>query len=446
MGMNDTPSSERKHIAFFGCRNAGKSSLLNAVTGQNLSIVSDVLGTTTDPVFKSMELLPAGPVVVIDTPGLDDVGELGEQRVKKAKEVLRKTDLAVLTVDSVKGFTEPDKEILSAICEKNIPVIVVYNKSDISEKDPKDDSDLIKDIIEKSSKKSDASSNDSNDSEAKSNDSNEFEAKSNDSNDSKKKNNESRIVEIKRVSAITHEGIHDLKETIAAILNDTVNEKVLIGDLVELGDIVVLVVPIDKAAPKGRLILPQQQTIRDLLDHGAIPIVCRDSELENVIAKYKNDIKLVVTDSQAFKKVSAIVPEEIPLTSFSILFSRYKGELDYQLEGVEAIKELKDGDYVLIAEGCTHHRQCGDIGTQKIPAMLAKKANVQIDFTQGTEYPDDLSKYKVVIHCGGCMLNEKEMKARIEAAKSKNIPVTNYGMTIAYLTGVLERSMKPLGK
>ena len=411
MGMNDTPSSERKHIAFFGCRNAGKSSLLNAVTGQNLSIVSDVLGTTTDPVFKSMELLPAGPVVVIDTPGLDDVGELGEQRVKKAKEVLRKTDLAVLTVDSVKGFTEPDKEILSAICEKNIPVIVVYNKSDISEKNPKDDSDLIKDIKEKSSNKSDES-----------------------------------VIEIKRVSAVTLEGIHDLKETIAAILNDTVNEKVLIGDLVELGDIVVLVVPIDKAAPKGRLILPQQQTIRDLLDHGAIPIVCRDSELENVIAKYKNDIKLVVTDSQAFKKVSAIVPEEIPLTSFSILFSRYKGELDYQLEGVNAIKELKDGDYVLIAEGCTHHRQCGDIGTQKIPAMLAKKANVQIDFTQGTEYPDDLTKYKVVIHCGGCMLNEKEMKARIEAAKSKNIPVTNYGMTIAYLTGVLERSMKPLGK
>ena len=411
MGMNDTPSSERKHIAFFGCRNAGKSSLLNAVTGQNLSIVSDVLGTTTDPVFKSMELLPAGPVVVIDTPGLDDVGEIGEQRVKKAKEVLRKTDLAVLTVDSVKGFTEPDKEILSAICEKNIPVIVVYNKSDISEKNPKDDSDLIKDIKEKSSNKSDES-----------------------------------VIEIKRVSAVTLEGIHDLKETIAAILNDTVNEKVLIGDLVELGDIVVLVVPIDKAAPKGRLILPQQQTIRDLLDHGAIPIVCRDSELENVIAKYKNDIKLVVTDSQAFKKVSAIVPEEIPLTSFSILFSRYKGELDYQLEGVNAIKELKDGDYVLIAEGCTHHRQCGDIGTQKIPAMLAKKANVQIDFTQGTEYPDDLTKYKVVIHCGGCMLNEKEMKARIEAAKSKNIPVTNYGMTIAYLTGVLERSMKPLGK
>ena len=246
------------------------------------------------------------------------------------------------------------------------------------------------------------------------------------------------------VSALTGEGIFELKETIAKLLNDSPSDKVLVGDLVNENDLVVLVVPIDKAAPKGRLILPQQQTIRDLLDHGAISLVCRDSELEGVVAKYKSDIKLVITDSQAFKKVSAIVPEEIPLTSFSILFSRYKGELDYQLEGVEAVKNLKDDDYVLIAEGCTHHRQCGDIGTEKIPNMLRKKANVKIDFTQGTEYPDDLDKYKVIIHCGGCMLNEKEMKARIEAAKKKNIAITNYGMTIAFLTGVLDRSMKPL--
>ncbi len=396
MGMNDTPASERKHIAFFGCRNAGKSSLLNAVTGQNLSIVSDVLGTTTDPVYKAMELLPAGPVVVIDTPGLDDVGELGSQRVKKAVEVLRKTDLAILVIDSEKGLTGPDKEIISNVKERNIPFIIVYNKSDISESNDKDDV-LI-----------------------------------------------SEGVTVKKVSALTGEGIHDLKETIAKMINDDVNDKVLIGDLVNENDLVVLVVPIDKAAPKGRLILPQQQTIRDLLDHGACPLVCRDSELAGVIEKYGKDIKLVVTDSQAFKKVGEIVPSDIPLTSFSILFSRYKGELDYQLKGVEAVKNLKDGDYVLIAEGCTHHRQCGDIGTEKLPAWLRKIANVQIDFTSGREYPDDLSKYSVIIHCGGCMLNEKEMKARIEIARENNIPITNYGMTIAFCTGILERSMKPL--
>lgn len=404
MGMNDTPASERKHIAFFGCRNAGKSSLLNAVTGQNLSIVSDVLGTTTDPVYKAMELLPAGPVVVIDTPGLDDEGELGSLRVKKAVEVLRKTDLAILVIDSEKGISAQDEEIIANIKEKNIPYILVYNKSDISSNGKDDLSDLPgSDEADNSGK-----------------------------------------VTVKKVSALTGEGIHDLKETIAKIINDDVNDKVLIGDLVNPNDLVVLVVPIDKAAPKGRLILPQQQTIRDLLDHGAVPLVCRDSELSNVISRYEKDIKLVVTDSQAFKKVGEIVPESIPLTSFSILFSRYKGELDYQLKGVEALKNLKDNDYVLIAEGCTHHRQCGDIGTEKLPAWLRKKANVRIDFTSGREYPEDLSKYSVIIHCGGCMLNEKEMKARIDIAKEAGIPITNYGMTIAFLTGILERSMKPL--
>ena len=399
MGLNDTPGSERKHIAFFGCRNAGKSSLLNAVTGQKFAIVSNVPGTTTDPVYKSMELLPAGPVVVIDTPGLDDVGELGELRIEKAKGVLRKTDLAVLVIDTEKGFAPEDAEILSLIEERKVPVIKVYNKSDIAS---------TKDIP--------------------------------------KKDDDSELSATLSVSAVTGEGIFELKETIAKLLNDTKDDKVLVGDLIEPNDLVILVVPIDKAAPKGRLILPQQQTIRDLLDHGAIPIVCRDSELADVIERYGKDAKLVITDSQAFKKVAAIVPEEIPLTSFSILFARYKGELDYQLNGIKAVESLKDGDYVLIAEGCTHHRQCGDIGTEKIPAMLRKKADVQIDFTQGTEYPDDLDKYKVIIHCGGCMLNEKEMKARIEAAKKHNIAITNYGMTIAYLTGVLERSMKPLTK
>ena len=397
MGLNDTPGSERKHIAFFGCRNAGKSSLLNAVTGQKFAIVSNVPGTTTDPVYKSMELLPAGPVVVIDTPGLDDVGELGELRIEKAKGVLRKTDLAVLVIDTEKGFAPEDAEILSLIEERKVPVIKVYNKSDIASN---------KDIP--------------------------------------KKDDDSELSATLSVSAVTGEGIFELKETIAKLLNDTKDDKVLVSDLIEPNDLVILVVPIDKAAPKGRLILPQQQTIRDLLDHGAVPIVCRDSELADVIERYGKDAKLVITDSQAFKKVAAIVPEDIPLTSFSILFARYKGELDYQLDGIKAVESLKDGDYVLIAEGCTHHRQCGDIGTEKIPAMLRKKADVQIDFTQGTEYPDDLEKYKVIIHCGGCMLNEKEMKARIEAAKKHNIAITNYGMTIAYLTGVLERSMKPL--
>lgn len=410
MSMNETPTSERKHIAFFGCRNAGKSSLLNAVTGQNFAIVSDVLGTTTDPVYKSMELLPAGPVVVIDTPGLDDVGELGKMRIEKAVGVLRKTDLAILVVDSSKGFSKADEDILTAISERKIPAIIVSNKSDISESSR----------IEK------------------------------DNNLSATSISENELIKsagyaVMKASAVTSDGIHELKEKIAALLNeDADNDKVLVGDLVNAGDMVVLVVPIDKAAPKGRLILPQQQTIRDLLDHGAIPIVCRDSELQSVIDKYSCDIKLVITDSQAFKKVGEIVPDNIPLTSFSILFSRYKGELTHQLAGVDAVRDLKDGDYVLIAEGCTHHRQCGDIGTEKIPAMLRKKASVQIDFTQGTEYPSDLSKYKVIIHCGGCMLNEKEMKARISLAKEAGVPITNYGMTIAFLTGILERSMKPI--
>ena len=406
MSLNDTPGSERKHIAFFGCRNAGKSSLLNAVTGQKFAIVSNVPGTTTDPVYKSMELLPAGPVVVIDTPGLDDVGELGELRIEKAKGVLRKTDLAILVVDSAKGFAPADESILALIEERKIPVIKVYNKSDISKEEVSAET--------KARKVGSSLTSDTANSVSLS------------------------------VSAVTGDGIFELKETIAKLLNESSNDKVLVGDLIAPNDLVILVVPIDKAAPKGRLILPQQQTIRDLLDHGAIPLVCRDSELADVIARYGSDAKLVITDSQAFKKVSAIVPEEIPLTSFSILFARYKGELDYQLDGIKAVETLKDGDYVLIAEGCTHHRQCGDIGTEKIPAMLRKKANVQIDFTQGTEYPDDLEKYKVIIHCGGCMLNEKEMKARIEAAKKHNVAITNYGMTIAYLTGVLERSMKPL--
>lgn len=396
MGLNDTPLSERKHIAFFGCRNAGKSSLLNAVTGQNLAIVSDVLGTTTDPVYKSMELLPAGPVVVIDTPGLDDVGELGKMRVEKAVGVLNKTDLAILVTDATSGLNDQDRLILDKIKEKKLPVIIAYNKSDLTDSINIDSS-------------------------------------------------EDSVVTMS-VSALEKTGIHELKEMIAKLLNQAGEDKPLVGDLVNVNDLVVLVVPIDKAAPKGRLILPQQQTIRDLLDNGAIPLVCRDSELAGVIDKYGADIKLVITDSQAFGKIKDIVPRNIPLTSFSILFSRYKGELDFQLECVNAIDTLKDGDNVLIAEGCTHHRQCGDIGTEKIPKLLAKKGNLNIDFTSGTEFPADLSKYKVIIHCGGCMLNEKEMKSRIESARKQNVAITNYGMTIAKLTGILDRSMEPLKK
>lgn len=388
MSLNLSPSGERKHIAFFGCRNAGKSSLMNAVTGQNIAIVSDIKGTTTDPVSKALELLPAGPVVMIDTPGLDDVGELGELRIHSALKVLRKTDLAVLVIDASIGKSKEDDDILKQINYRNIPCIVVYNKADLNNAN----------IPEHSFK----------------------------------------------VSAKTGEGIIALKEEIAKLLLSDEPAKPLVGDLINANDVVLLVVPIDKAAPKARLILPQQQTIRDLLDHGAIPIVTRDSELEDTLNKFKDHIKLVITDSQVFKKVASIVPEEIPLTSFSILFSRYKGELYSQLEAINALDNLKDGDYILIGEGCSHHRQCGDIGTSKIPTLLSKLGKFNIEFTSGQDFPEDLSKYKLIIHCGGCMLNEKEMKARIYMAQDSNVPITNYGMFLAKMNGVLERSIKPV--
>lgn len=401
MGLNDTPMGERKHIAFFGCRNAGKSSLINAVTNQQLSIVSDVAGTTTDPVYKAMELLPAGPVVVIDTPGLDDVGELGEMRIKKTEEVIRKTDLAVLVVDASVGMNDKDKEILELIRNRNIPYIIALNKTDLL---PGDGATAGANIA-------------------------------NADND-----NDNRI----SVSALQNQGIDALKERIAALINASETEKVLVGDLINPGDVVVLVVPIDKAAPKGRLILPQQQTIRDILDHGAIPVVTRDSELEQVIELLAGKITLVITDSQAFKKVAEIVPRDIPLTSFSILFSRYKGDLWKQLKAIDKLDELKPGARILIAEGCTHHRQCGDIGTEKIPAILKKRGDWDISFTSGQEFPADVSGYDYIIHCGGCMLNETEMKSRIEIAERCGVPMTNYGMFLAKTTGVLDRSMEPL--
>ena len=401
MSMNEAPLSVRPHIAFFGLRNAGKSSLINAVTGQKLSIVSNVKGTTTDPVYKTMELLPAGPVVFIDTPGLDDEGELGEERIKKAIGVLNKTDLAVLVLDASVGITSFDEKILSLINQKEIPFIAAVNKTD--ENAFEYNNSVFKNIIP----------------------------------------NEKII----HVSALTGYNIKLLKEKIAeTIVRFEDKDRPLVSDLVTKESFVLLVVPIDKAAPKGRLILPQQQTIRDLLDAGCMPVVVRDSELDSTIEKIGDKIALVITDSQAFKKVASLVPDSIPLTSFSILFSRYKGQLDFQLSNVASLDSLEDDDLVLIAEGCTHHRQCGDIGTEKIPKLLKEycKKNITFDFVSGGEFPDDLRKYKTIIHCGACMLNEKEMKSRIERAQSQKVPLTNYGMVLAKLTGTLERSIAPL--
>lgn len=395
-GLNQTPSGERTHIAFFGRRNAGKSSLVNAFTGQDLAIVSDVKGTTTDPVYKSMELLPLGPVEIIDTPGIDDTGELGELRVKKTKQVLNKTDLAIIVTDATNSEQDVEAELLTLIREKDIPYIIVRNKSDLIELPSKN-------VIE---------------------------------------HNKSGEI---WVSAKDKINIFELKELAAKLAKDEEDEKRIVGDLLEPGDIVVLVIPIDKAAPKGRLILPQQQTIRDILESGASALVCRDFELELTLKKLGKKPKLVITDSQVFGKISQIVPKDVPLTSFSILMARYKGDLETLINGIVSLKELKDGDKVLIAEGCTHHRQCDDIGTYKIPKWLTEhtKINPIYTWTSGTEFPEDLSKYKMIIHCGACMLREKEVLYRINQAKSQNIPVTNYGIFIAYINGILDRTLEP---
>lgn len=392
MGMNDTPVSERVHISFFGCRNAGKSSLLNAVTGQQMAVVSAVKGTTTDPVHKTMELLPAGPVVITDTPGLDDEGALGQKRVEAALRVLYTTDVAVIVMDAAVGKSPRDEQILQTVRERKIPYIEVYNKADLIPAG-------------------------------------------------------SRREGLTYVSAVTGEGVTALKERIAALAAANAGEKPIVGDLVKKGDFAVLVVPIDKAAPKGRLILPQQQVIRDLLEHGAVPVVVKDSELQSVVERLGNQIALVITDSQVFGKVASILPADMPLTSFSILFSRYKGELHDQLEGVKALDSLQNGDTVLISEGCTHHRQCGDIGTVKIPALLRRYTGreIAVEVTSGKEFPEDLTKYKLIIHCGGCMLTEKEMKARIASAREQGVPITNYGMVLAMGSGILKRSIEPLG-
>ena len=388
MSLNETPSGERTHIGFFGARNAGKSSLVNAVTGQELAVVSDVKGTTTDPVRKAMELPPLGPVVIIDTPGFDDEGALGLERVKKTREILRTCDIAVLVVDAGTGMKETDRELESLIRERNIPFLVVWNKTDLAAAHPAPEGAA-------------------------------------------------------EASSLTGTGITELKERLARLVPEK-EERKLIGDLVSPGDLCVLVCPIDESAPKGRLILPQQQVIRDLLDHGALPLVCRDTELETVLKKPGISPAMVITDSQAFKTVNAIVPDSIPLTSFSILMARYKGFLDTAVEGISAAKGLRDGDKVLLAEGCTHHRQCNDIGTVKIPRWLRQYTgrDLTVETCSGREFPEDLSPYRLVIHCGGCMLTENAVQARMAQAVSQGIPFTNYGIAIAFMTGTLERSLR----
>lgn len=390
MGLNDTPSGERVHIGFFGRRNAGKSSVVNAVTGQELAVVSDTKGTTTDPVKKAMELLPIGPVMIIDTPGFDDVGALGEQRVKKTKQILNRTDVAVLVIDAVEGMQQCDRELQNIFEEKQIPYLLVYNKMDLLEQIPEEKQREI------------------------------------------------------YVSALKKERIEELKERIAAIGKVSDGKLRLVGDLIHPSDLVLLVIPIDKAAPKGRLILPQQQVIRDVLEADGAAICVKEYELRELLDKLGTTLALVITDSQVFAKVSADVPEEIPLTSFSILMARYKGLLDTAVEGVTAIDSLKDGDRILIAEGCTHHRQCDDIGSVKIPRWLRNYTGkeLEIETCSGQSFPEDLSPYTLVIHCGGCMLNEREVRYRMKCAKDQQVPITNYGIAIAFMQGILKRSVQ----
>ncbi|MDO5591172.1 MAG: [FeFe] hydrogenase H-cluster maturation GTPase HydF [Lachnospiraceae bacterium] len=423
MSMNNTPASERVHIGIFGCRNAGKSSVINAMTGQNLAIVSDVKGTTTDPVLKAMELLPLGPVVMIDTPGLDDEGALGALRVQKAYQILNKTDIAVLVMDAFLGMTAADRAILEKIKAKEIPFLLVFNKCDLLASPDGSVGSVTADIDSGESAEMLAKAEQLR---------REVVSKCDVPSDS-----------VFFVSAAKHENIYELKEKIASLAPSDDNSRRIVADLINPGDFVVLVVPIDKAAPKGRLILPQQQTIRDILDSGATAIVTRDSELEDTLNKLGTKPSLVITDSQAFAKVDKLTPSDIPLTSFSILFARYKGNLNTVVGGASALASLEDGDRVLICEGCTHHRQCEDIGTVKLPKWILEYTGKQIDFafTSGTEFPVDLTPYKLIVHCGGCTLNEREMKFRLKCAEDAGVPITNYGTAIACMKGILGRSI-----
>ena len=410
MGLNSTPSANRVHIGFFGRRNAGKSSVVNAVTGQELAVVSDTKGTTTDPVYKSMELLPIGPVMIIDTPGFDDEGALGELRVRKTKQVLNKTDIAVLVVDATEGKKQCDEELIRIFKEKEIPYIIVNNKADL----------LSDEISEKV---------------CQNNVSEQRKAEQNALLSSGQE---------QYVSALTGAGIYELKECIGKLTPNEDMTLKIVGDLLHPGDFVVLVVPIDSAAPKGRLILPQQQTIRDVLEANAAAIVVKESELKQTLEQLGRSPAMVITDSQVFEQVSEEVSEEIPLTSFSILMARYKGYLETAVNGVAAIDHLKDGDKILISEGCTHHRQCDDIGTVKIPRWLKQHTGKEliIETSSGTDFPEDLTSYALVIHCGGCMLNEREVKYRMKCAEDQKVPFTNYGIAIAQMKGILKRSIE----
>lgn len=392
MGLNDTPRANRPHIGFFGRRNAGKSSLLNAVTNQDISVVSEYAGTTTDPVSKAMEMLPAGPVVVIDTPGFDDVGELGELRVKKTKQVLNKTDAAILVCDALTGLTDCDRQLITLFKSKDIPYIAAYTKCDLAGNIPQPKENEI------------------------------------------------------YVSSKTGQGIKELKDKIASLISVNAKKQVLVSDLVNAGDLIILVVPIDSSAPLGRLILPQQQTIRDGLDSGAQVLVVRDTELKGALSDCGKKPSLVITDSQAFGKVMKTVPEDIPLTSFSILMARNKGFLKNALEGAQKLDTLSDGDRVLICEGCTHHRQCEDIGTVKLPKWISEYSGkkLEFEFTSGTGFPEDLSGYALIVHCGGCMLTERDVRHRMLCASDAGIPFTNYGTAIAKINGILSRSVEPL--
>ena len=439
MEMNQTPSGERLHIGFFGKRNAGKSSLVNAVTGQNLSIVSDVMGTTTDPVLKSMELLPLGPVVIMDTPGLDDEGALGALRVGKTKQMLRKTDIGILVADGRTGIGKEEQELIKLLKAQGTPFLTVYNKADLcGDAAGGPEGGALPDAPAAAALSCTAPAPSSPVSSAapapRSSSSPESFVPSS---------------PILWVSAATGQGIRELKETIGKLAESAgaaSNERRLLGDLITPGDAVILVVPIDKAAPKGRLILPQQQAIRDILESGASALVCRESELADTFAKLKGKPALVVTDSQVFPLVARLTPKDVPMTSFSILFARYKGDLQQTVEGARVLDAIADGDKILISEGCTHHRQCGDIGTEKLPAMIRRHTGAEPEFffTSGTEFPDDLAPCRLIIHCGGCMLNQREMKYRLAKAASQGVPMTNYGIAMAHMGGILERSLAPL--
>ena len=391
-GLNAAASANRVHIGFFGCRNAGKSSVVNAVTGQDLAVVSEIEGTTTDPVRKAMEILPLGPVVVIDTPGFDDVGMLGELRIRKTRQVLNRTDIAVLVVDGTKGIREEDRQLLQLFREKQIPYLTVFNKADLLNHKTEEGPETL------------------------------------------------------TVSAVTGQGIHELKEALGKLTPKENPAQTVCGDLVRPGEIAVLVCPIDESAPKGRLIMPQQMTIRSILDAGGMALVTKETELEQSLAKLAQPPAVVITDSQAFAAVEKIVPDSVPLTSFSILMARYKGFLETAVKGVQSLRSLKSGDCILMAEGCTHHRQCGDIGSVKIPAWLRKYSGAELRFEtcSGQEFPEDLSGYAAVIHCGGCMITEREVQYRMKCAADQGVPFINYGIAIAEMTGILSRSIRPL--